>query len=75
MFVTSFIVRLEIIGVAILVVISSGIFMSTTRSLFLVVSMAVIAITFSKVASFTFDFLVFTIEVFSIIVLIDQVLY
>jgi uncharacterized protein YaaW (UPF0174 family) len=74
MFVTSFIVRLEIVGVVILVVISLGAFVSTTRSLFLVVGVVVVAITFSKVASFAFNFLVFIIEVFNIIVLVDQVL-
>jgi hypothetical protein len=74
-FVTSFVVELEIVGVAILVVISLGAFMSTTRSLFLVVGIVVVAVTFSKVASFAFDFLVFIIEVFSVIVLVNQVLY
>jgi hypothetical protein len=39
------------------------------------VGIVVVAIAFSKVASFAFDFLVFTIEVFSIIVLVNQVLY
>jgi hypothetical protein len=71
MFITSFIIRLEIVGVAILVVISLDIFVSTTRLLFLVIGIVVVAIAFSKVASFAFDFLVFIIEVFSIIVLID----
>jgi hypothetical protein len=65
----------EIVGVIILVTISLDIFMSTTRSLFLVVGIVVVAIAFSNFASFTFDFLVFTIEVFSIIGLVDQVLY
>ncbi len=74
MFVTSSIVGLEIVGAAILVAISSGIFVSTTRSLFSVVGIVAVAIAFSKVASFAFDFLVFTIEVFSVIVLVDQVL-
>jgi hypothetical protein len=74
-FITSFIVESEIVGVIILVVISLGIFISTTRLLFLVVDIVVVAITFSKIASFAFDFLVFIIKVFSIIVLIDQVLY
>jgi hypothetical protein len=49
--------------------------MSTTRLLFLVVGIVAIAIAFSKVTSFAFNFLVFAIEVFSIIVLVDQVLY
>ncbi len=70
-FVTSFIVESEIIGAVILVAISLGTFISTTRSLFLVVGVVVVAIAFSKVASFAFDFLVFTTEVFSIIVLVD----
>jgi hypothetical protein len=74
-FITSFIIRLEIVGVTILVVISLGTFMSTTRSLFLVVGIVVVAITFSDFASFAFNFLVFVIEVFSIIGLVDQVLY
>jgi hypothetical protein len=65
----------EIVGAAILVVISLGTFVSITRLLFLVVGIVAVAIAFSKVASFTFDFLVFTIEVFSVIVLVDQVLY
>jgi hypothetical protein len=63
--------KLEIIEVVILVVISLGTFVSTTRSLFLIVDIVVVAITFSKVASFAFDFLVFTIEVFSMIVLVN----
>jgi hypothetical protein len=56
MFITSFIVGSEIVGVAILVVINLDIFVFTTRSLFLVVDIVAVAITFSKVASFTFDF-------------------
>jgi hypothetical protein len=71
MFVTSSIVRSEIVGAVILVAISLGTFVSTTRSLFLVVGVAAVAVAFSKVASFAFDFLVFTIEVFSVIVLVD----
>jgi hypothetical protein len=39
------------------------------------VSIVAVAITFSNFASFAFDFLVFTIEVFSVIGLVDQVLY
>jgi hypothetical protein len=61
----------EIVGAVILVVISLGAFMSTTRSLFSVVGVAAVAVAFSKVASFAFDFLVFTIEVFSVMVLVN----
>jgi hypothetical protein len=71
MFVTSSIVGSEIVGVVILVVIGSGTFISTTGLLFLVVGIVVVAISFSNFTSFTFGFLVFTIEVFSVISLID----
>ncbi len=63
--------RLEIIRVVILVVISLDIFMSTTRLLFLVVGIVIVTIAFSNFTSFAFNFLVFTIEGFSIISLVD----
>ncbi len=62
---------LEIVEAVILVTISLGIFMSTTGSLFLVVDIVVVTVAFSNFASFAFDFLVFTIEVFSVIGLVD----
>ncbi len=62
------------VGAAISVAIGSGAFVSTTRSLFSVVGAAAVAVAFSEVASFAFDFLVFTTEVFSVMVLVDRVL-
>jgi uncharacterized membrane protein YuzA (DUF378 family) len=64
-------VGLEIVGVVILVAISLGTFVSTTRLLFLVVGVAAVAMAFSNFTSFAFNFLVFIIEVFSVIGLVD----
>jgi hypothetical protein len=70
-FVTLPTMELKIISVAILVAIVLGTFVFTTKSLVLVVGIAIVTVAFFNFTSFAFNFWVFTTEVFNIVALVD----